>query len=209
MIELHTWGTPNGHKISIALEELGLAYTVVPVNLAEGAQRTAAHLALNPNGKIPAIAHRRDDGGVVTVFESGAILVYLADFTGRLLGRDGQERADALAWTFWQVGGLGPMLGQWMYFTRSAPAPQPEAIARYRDETLRLLQVLDRRLDGREHLAGRLSIADIANFGWADAALRLFVPTLGEGAPPLTHARRWLAQLSARPGFLRGRQVPG
>lgn len=205
MIELYTWGTPNGQKVSIMLEECGLPYVVHPVDISSGAQNEPECRAINPNGKIPAIVDI--DGGERTViFESGAILVHLAEKVGRLLLKSGQGRSDALAWTFWQVGGLGPMLGQWLHFQRAAPDPIPYAITRYRTEVARVMSVLDTRLSEREYLAGDYSIADIATYPWAAAAQRFL--SAEADAPVFASARRWLETMGARPAVVAGLAVP-
>ena len=204
MITLHAAGTPNGQKISIMLRELDVPFDVRLLKLGEGEQRDPAFLAINPNGKIPAITDTLETGQRIRVFESGAILVYLAEKHGRLLPASGSARFEALAWTFWQVGGLGPMLGQWLHFSRAAPAPDPYATERYRTECLRLLGVLDGRLEQVAYLAETYSIADIACFTWTAAAFRLLgeeVPDLGERFP---HASRWLEAISAREAVRQG-----
>jgi GST-like protein len=204
MITLYAAGTPNGQKIAIMLRELDVPFDVRLLKLGDGEQRDPAFLAINPNGKIPAITDTLETGQRIRVFESGAILVYLAEKHGRLLPAAGDERYEALAWTFWQVGGLGPMLGQWLHFSRAAPEPNPYASERYRTECLRLLGVLDGRLQQVACLAGTYSIADIACFPWAAAAFRLLgadTPDLGERFP---HASRWLDTLSERDAVRQG-----
>jgi GSH-dependent disulfide-bond oxidoreductase len=170
MIDLYTWNTPNGQKVSIMLEEIGLPYQIFPINIAQGEQHSESFLAINPNGKIPAIIDRSVEGGQ-RVFESGAILIYLAEKVGKLLPVNGGDRAEALAWTFWQVGGLGPMIGQWGHFSRSAPEKIPYAINRYLDESVRLLNVLNSHLNNRTFIADDYSIADIMNYTWASSGL--------------------------------------
>lgn len=204
MIDLYTAGTPNGQKASIMLEECGFPYTAHAVDIRGGEQNSASYRAINPNGKIPAIVDH-DGGDQIVVFESGAILVYLAEKVGRLLPASGQARADALAWTFWQVGGLGPMVGQWLHFQRAAPEPILYAIDRYRREVERLLGVLDARLTDHEYLAGDYSIADIASFTWAAAGMR-FLGDAAEGA--FSSAKRWVEQVGARPAVIAGIAVP-
>ncbi len=153
-IELYTANTPNGQKPAIMLEEIGIPYQIFPVNIGQGEQHTDTFLAINPNGKIPAIV---DNGQ--RVFESGAILIYLAEKSGKLLPTDGKNRSAVLAWTFWQVGGLGPMIGQWGHFSRSAPEKIPYAINRYLDESVRLLNVLNTHLTDRTFIADDYSLA--------------------------------------------------
>lgn len=168
MIDLHYWPTPNGHKIAIFLEEAGLDYQLCPVNIAEGEQFRPEFLRISPNNRIPAIVdHDPADGGEpISLFESGAILEYLAEKTGRFLPADPRRRWESLAWLYWQVGGLGPMLGQNHHFNRYAPEKIPYAIDRYTRETMRLYRILDRRLAGREFIADDYSIADMACYPW-------------------------------------------
>ena len=201
MIELYTAATPNGWKASVRLEEVELPYEVRALKLSEGEQRLPAFLAINPNGRIPAIIDR-DEGGLA-VFESGAILVYLAEKTGRLLPTERRPRAEVMSWLMFQMGGVGPMQGQINVFRNYAPEKIPYAIERYTTETKRLYGVLDRRLADREFLAGEYSIADIANFCWVRthewSGLSL------DGLPNLA---RWRATLEARPAVERGVGVP-
>lgn len=201
MIELHTAATPNGYKISIALEELGLPYEVHRVDLGAGEQKSEAFSKLNPNSKIPVIVDR-DDGDLV-VFESGAILVHLAEKAGRLLPVDRHDRSRALQWLFFQVGNLGPMMGQANVFTRYAPERIEYAIGRYQRECRRLFEVLDGRLAEVEYLAGEYSIADIANFCWARTHRWSRIDVDG-----LPHLHRWLAAIAARPAVVRGLAIP-
>ena len=168
MIDLYTWGTPNGRKTSIALEELGLPYRAHPVDITKEEQFEPAFLAISPNNKIPAIVDPEGPGGQpISLFESGAILIYLAEKTGRLLPSDARRRYDAMQWLMWQMGGFGPMLGQAHHFRRFAPERVPYAIERYDKETRRLYGVLDGHLGEAEYLAGAYSTADIATFPWA------------------------------------------
>jgi GST-like protein len=204
MIDLHYWPTPNGWKVSIALEETGLPYRVLPVDLGRGEQLRPEFLAISPNGRIPALVdHAPADGGApLALFESGAILVYLAEKSGRFLPGDARGRAEVLAWLFWQVGGLGPMLGQHGHFALYAPERVPYAIERYRREAERLYGVLERRLEGRAHLCGEYSIADMACWPW--------VVTWKEQGIPLASypsLRRWYDALKERPGLRRGYEV--
>jgi GSH-dependent disulfide-bond oxidoreductase len=169
MIELHYWPTPNGHKITLFLEETGLPYTIKPVNIGKGEQFEPGFLAISPNNRMPAIVDTAptDGGESISVFESGAILQYLAEKTGRFLPKDLRGRTTVMQWLFWQVGGLGPMLGQNHHFNRYAPEKIPYAIERYVRETRRLYGVLDKRLDGRDFIAGKeYSIADMAAYPW-------------------------------------------
>lgn len=199
MIDLHFWPTPNGLKISIALEELGLPYTVHPVDIGKGEQFKPEFLAISPNNRIPAIVDR-DTG--ISVFESGAILVYLAEKTGTFLPAGGQARAEVLQWLMWQMGGLGPMAGQAHHFRQYAPEPIPYGIERYTREVTRLYGVLDRRLAQREFVAGELSIADFAIFPWVAPWEQQ-----GQVLADFAHVSRWFATMAARPGVDRGRRV--
>jgi len=209
MITLYTWTTPNGRKIPVALEEMGLPYEVRTVNIGANEQFAAAFLAVSPNNKIPAIVDHGAAGGPVSVFESGAILVYLAEKSGMLLPSTGAARAKVLEWLFWQVGGIGPMLGQLFYFAVRAPEKLPPAIARFQDEANRLFGVMERRLAEAPYLGGdAYSIADIATYPWVSAAIPLVRAGGGEALGPLPCVDRWLAELGARPAVQRGMAVP-
>jgi GST-like protein len=200
MIDLHYWTTPNGHKITMFLEETGLPYNIVPVNLIENEQFKPDFLAIAPNNKIPAIVDHDPVGGgaAISIFESGAILLYLAEKSGRLMPADMRRRIEATQWLFWQVAGLGPMPGQLIFFLRNSEKI-PFAIDRYRNETARLFGVLDKRLEGREWLAGDdYSIADIAAYGWS-APYSLFDIDIDE-YPAL---ERWLEAVASRPATKR------
>ena len=201
MIELYTAATPNGQKASIALEELELPHTVHPIDLGKLEQKKEWFLRLNPNGRIPVIVDRENDDHVV--FESGAILLYLAEKTGRLLPADPAARSQVIQWLMFQMGGIGPMQGQANVFYRYAPEPIPYAIERYQNETRRLYEVLDRRLSGRDYLVGDYSIADIASFTWVSAH-----EWSGVSLDGLGHVRRWLERIEARPAVQRGLAVP-
>ena len=171
MIDLYTWTTPNGRKASIMLEEVGLPYTVKAVNIGKDEQFSSEFLSVSPNNKIPAILDHDAEGGPLAIFESGAILVYLAEKTGRLLATSGPQRFKALEWTFWQMGGLGPMLGQLAYFAVRATVKSPDAVERFTTEAARLFGVMEKRLAQEPYLAGAdYSIADIACYGWTFAA---------------------------------------
>ena len=197
MIELHYWPTSNGQKISMALEEMGLPYEIHPVNIAKGEQFKPEFIAISPNNRIPAIVDRDPPGGgaPIAIFESGAILVYLAEKTGQFMPRDLRGRSEVLQWVFWQVGGLGPMAGQKGHFLHSAPEPIPYAIDRYTKETDRLLGVLDRRLEGRDFICGGYSIADMACYGCVFSQQRR-EPAILANFP---NARRWVEAIKARP----------
>ncbi len=201
MIDLYTAATPNGYKASIALEELELPYTVHPVNLSKLEQKEEGFLKLNPNGRIPVIVDRENDD--LVVFESGAILLYLAETTGRLIPADPKARSQVIQWLMFQVGGIGPMQGQANVFYRYAPEPIPYAIERYQKETRRLYEVLERRLAGRDYLVGDYSIADIASFTWVSTH-----EWSGVSLDGLDHVGRWLKRIEARPAVQRGLTVP-
>ena len=209
MITLYTWTTPNGRKISIALEELGLPYEVKPVNIGKDEQFAPDFLAVSPNNKIPAIVDHEAEGGPLSIFESGAILTYLAEKTGRLLAPSGPARFKALEWLHWQMGGLGPMLGQLGFFAVRSTEKAPLAIRRFTEEADRLLGVMERRLSGVPYLAGAdYSIADIAAYPWTLAATSFMKEPLAESlaAKPAVHA--WLARVGERPAVARGLAVP-
>lgn len=200
MIELYTAGTPNGWKISIALEELGLPYRTHAIKLMEGEQKQPEFLRLNPNGRIPVIVDTDDD---LTIFESGAILVHLAEKTGRLMGEDRATRSRALQWLMFQMGGIGPMMGQANVFYRYFPEKIQPAIDRYHGEVKRLFGVLDAQLAGQDYLAGPYTIADIANWSW----VRIH-DWGGVGIEGFDHLQRWLDRIEARPAVQRGVRVP-
>ncbi len=201
MIDLYTAATPNGYKASIALEELERPYTVHPVDLSKLEQKEEGFLQLNPNGRIPVLVDRENDDHVV--FESGAILLHLAETTGRLIPADPKARSQVIQWLMFQMGGIGPMQGQANVFYRYAPEPIPYAIERYQKETRRLYEVLERRLAGRDYLVGDYSIADIASFTWVRAH-----DWSGVSLEGLGHGRRWLERIEARPAAQRGLMVP-
>ena len=207
MIDLYTWTTPNGRKIPIMLEELGLAYRVHPVDIGQNQQFAPDFLAISPNNKIPAIIDQNAPGGPQPVFESGAILVYLAEKTGRLLAPSGRARVAALEWTFWQVGGLGPMAGQLGYFALRAPEASELAIDRFGDEVRRLLGVMEGRLGKVPYLAGEAySIADIASYAWTRAALET-LEKIQPDKPALPAVRAWLSAVGSRPAVIKGMDV--
>ena len=201
MIELFSAATPNGYKISIALEELALPYTLRVIDFSRNEQKEDWFLALNPNARIPVIVDR-DRGGFV-VFESGAILVYLAEKTGRLLPADPAGRSLVLQWLMFQMAGIGPMMGQANVFFRYLPEKVPIAIGRYHAEVKRLFRVLDGRLAQHEYLAGDYSIADIANWSWVRTWKWSGVPI-----DDLPHLSRWIEQIRARPAVQAGLQQP-
>ncbi|MHC8301212.1 glutathione S-transferase family protein [Pseudomonas sp. ZS1P83] len=201
MIDLYTAATPNGHKVSIVLEELGLPYTVHSLSFDKKEQKSKDFLKINPNGRIPAIVDRAN--GDFAVFESGAILIYLAELSGKLLPKDPRGRSVVLQWLMFQVGGIGPMQGQANVFFRYFPEKLQGAIDRYQHETRRLYEVLDTRLQAVEFLAGEYSIADIATFPWVRGHEWSGVAV--DGLPAL---QRWMATLEARPAVQRGLLVP-
>ena len=201
MIDLYTAATPNGHKVSIALEELGLPYTLRVLDLARSEQKAPAFLAINPNGRIPAIVDRGADD--FAVFESGAILIYLAEKTGRLMPADAKGRSRVLQWLMFQMGGIGPMMGQANVFFRYFPEKIPAVIDRYQGESKRLFRVLDGQLKDHEYLAGDYSIADIANWAWVRTHR-----WSGVDMDDLPHLRRWRDAIRARPAVQRGIEQP-
>ena len=201
MIELLTAATPNGWKVSIALEELGLPYRVRKISFDKKEQKEPWYLKLNPNGRIPTIVDH--DNGGFAVFESGAILMYLAEKTGRLMPTDVKGRSLVIQWLMFQMGGIGPMMGQANVFYRYAPERIPYAIERYQREVRRLFEVLDKRLGEHEFLAGDYSLADIANWSWVRGYQWSGVTLDG-----LTHLKRWLDAIGQRPAVKRGIDVP-
>jgi GST-like protein len=200
MIELHYWTTPNGHKVTLFLEEAGLDYTIVPVNISKGDQFKPEFLAISPNNRIPAIIDRApaDGGAPIPVFESGAILLYLAEKTGKFLPADLRGRKSALEWLFWQMGGLGPMAGQNHHFSQYAPEKLPYAIERYVKETNRLYGVLDKRLAGRAFVADSYSIADMAAYPWIVLHERQ-----GQNLDDFPNLKRWFETIKERPATQR------
>lgn len=204
MIDLYSWTTPNGRKVSIFLEEAGLPYRVHPIDISKGDQFKPEFVAVNPNSKIPAIVDPEGpDGRPLAVFESGAILIYLAEKTGRFLPRDARGRTVAIEWLMFQMGGVGPMFGQTHHFRRFAPEQIPYAIERYTKETQRLYGVLDRRLGEAEYLAGEYGIADMATYPWVARH-----EWQGVALEDFGNVKRWFDAISARPAVQRGMQVP-
>ena len=204
MIELYTWGTPNGRKVSIMLEELGLPYNVHAINIGKDDQFKPEYIAINPNSKIPSIVDPEGpDGAPISLMESGAILVYLAEKTGKLLPESKRGRSVAMQWLMFQMGGVGPMFGQVHHFLRAAKEPVPYAIERYTKETRRLYGVLDARLADREYLADEYSIADIATYPWV--ARYEWHKTRLEDYP---NVKRWYDAIGARPAVQKGMAVP-
>ena len=204
MIDLYTWSTPNGRKVSIMLEEVSLAYKVHAINIGKDDQFKPEYIAINPNSKIPSIVDPEGpDGKPVSLMESGAILVYLSDKTGKLTPQSKHGRYEALQWLMFQMGGVGPMFGQVHHFLRAAKEPVPYAIERYTKETRRLYGVLDARLKDREYLAGEYSIADIATYPWV--ARYEWHKTRLDDFP---NVKRWFDAISGRPAVERGMKVP-
>jgi len=209
MITLYTWTTPNGRKASIALEELGLPYEVHAINIGKDEQFSPAFLAIAPNNKIPAIVDDGAEGGPLSIFESGAILTYLAETTGKLLAPSGPARFKALEWLHWQIGGLGPMLGQLGFFALRAPEKAPIAIERFTTEAGRLLSVMEQRLAAEPYLAGEdYSIADIACYPWTFAAKTFLKDVLQAQWQDKPGIEGWLDRVGARPAVQRGMAVP-
>jgi GST-like protein len=201
MIELFTAATPNGWKASITLEELGLPYSVRKISFDNKEQKEPWFLKINPNGRIPAIIDH--DNGDFAVFESGALMIYLAEKTGKLLPKDVKGRSLVIQWLMFQMGGIGPMMGQANVFYRYAPERLPYAIDRYQREVRRLFEVLDQRLEDHEYLAGDYSIADIANWSWAHS-----YKWSGVAIDGLVHLERWLDAVGARPAVKIGKDIP-
>jgi GST-like protein len=208
MIDLYTWTTPNGRKISIMLEEVGLPYRVVPVDLTKEEQLAPAFTAITPNQKIPAIVDHDVDGGPLTIFESGAILIHLAEKTGRLLPTDVRARAATMQWLMFQMSQVGPMIGQTGHFVNQAPEKIPYAIQRFVGESVRIVGVLDQGLRGKDYLTGEYSIADVATYPWIVAAWEPFQRMMPEKVGEMVNVRRWLDRVGARPAVQRGMAVP-
>ena len=205
MIDLYYWTTPNGHKITLFLEEAGLEYKIHPVNIGKGEQFAPEFLKIAPNNRIPAIVDNAPAGGgkPISVFESGAILLYLAGKTGKFIPKDLRGQVTTLEWLMWQMAGLGPMAGQNHHFANYAPEKIPYAIERYVKETSRLYAVLDKRLDGRDYIAGReYTIADMACYPW------IIPDRQGQNIDEFPNVKRWFDAVGARPAVQRGMAVP-
>lgn len=201
MIDLYTWNTPNGRKAAIMLEEIHSPYALKAINISTGAQKQADFLAINPNGRIPAIY---DHSTHTRVFESGAILIYLAEKSGMFLPNTTRERAEVMSWLFWQGGGLGPMLGQYNHFS-GLTGEHSYALNRYQDESLRLLGVINNRLEENEFLAGSAySIADIMNYPWVETAYQTLLPNKPDTALSLPALQRWKDTIAQRPQVITG-----
>ena len=204
MIDLYTWGTPNGRKVSVMLEEIDLPYQVFPINISKDEQFDPDFLKISPNNKIPAIVDTDGpDGAPIALFESGAILIYLAEKTGKFLPSEPRTRYDVLQWLMFQMGGVGPMFGQAHHFRRFAPEQIPYAIDRYSNETKRLYGVMDKRLADHEYLAGAYSIADIATFPWAARH-----EWQGVDLAEFPNLKRWYDVIWDRPAVKKGFEVP-
>ena len=203
MIGLDYWTTPNGHKITIFLEETGLPYRLIPVNISKGEQFDPEFLRISPNNRIPAIVDHAplDGGGPLPMFESGAILLYLADKVGRFIARDGRTRLACIEWLFWQMGNLGPMNGQNHHFSLYAPEKIPYAIDRYVRESGRLYAVLNRRLAERDYIAGDYSIADMASYPWINPERQ------SQDMAQFPHLARWRARIRERPAVQRAYEL--
>ncbi len=200
MIDLYTWTTPNGRKASIMLEEIGLPYKAHPIDISKDEQFAPAFLKIAPNNRIPAIV---DNDNGMSLMESGAILIYLADKTGKLLPKSGKERYQVIEWTMWQMGGLGPMLGQVHHFVKYNPGKAPYAEERFSKETQRLYKVLNTQLEGKDFICGEYSIADIACWPWVS---RFEWQGIDMNAFP--NVKRWYLKVAARPAVQKGYQVP-
>ena len=203
MIDLHYWPTPNGHKVTIFLEETGLEYRIVPINIRKGEQFAPGFLKISPNNRMPAIVDHEGPGGApFALFESGAILLYLAEKTGKLMPTEMRARYTVIQWLMFQMAGIGPMMGQMGHFKNAAPEKLAYAIERYTNESRRLFGVMDKRLADAAYLGGEYSIADIANYPWVRIAERDPVQL-----EPLPHLRRWLKAIDERPAVKRGLAV--
>lgn len=207
MIDLYTWGTPNGHKISIMLEETGLDYKVHPINIGKEEQFSPEFLKISPNNKIPAIVDNDVDGAPISVFESGAILIYLAEKTGKFLPTDPAKRAETLQWMMWQIGGYGPITGQFYHFRnlREKPEHSEYAFNRFTNEVRRLHTVLNKQLEGKTYITGEYSIADIALYSWLKNGYNL---AEGGSNPEFANIEKWLVTMAERPAVGRGLSVP-
>jgi GST-like protein len=202
MIDLFYWSTPNGWKITIMLEECGLPYKIFPVNIGRGEQFKPDFLAISPNNRMPAIVDHDAEGGPIAIFESGAILQYLAEKSGKFWPRETRARYEVTQWLFWQMGGLGPMAGQANHFRAYAPEKLPYAIDRYTKEVNRLFGVMNHRLADREYLAGEYSIADMASWPWVLPAERM-----GQDLNEFPHLKRWFEAVGARPAVQKRTEI--
>jgi GSH-dependent disulfide-bond oxidoreductase len=208
MIDFYTWATPNGRKVSILLEELAVPYRTIAVDIGSGQQHTPEFRAINPNGKIPAIVDQDAAGGPLAIFESGAILIYLAEKHGRFLATEPRARALAMEWLMFQMAGIGPFLGQVNYWMNTAPEKLAPAIQRYLDESVRLMTVFNGALAGRDYIAGEYSIADMASYPWIAAAWGPFSAMLPEKVREMPELGAWIERVGARDAVKRGMAVP-
>ena len=208
MIDLYTWTTPNGRKISIMLEETGLPYKVIPVNLTKNEQFSPEFTAINPNQKIPAIVDHDVPGGPLSIFESGAILFHLAEKTGKFFPSDARGRSRVMEWLMYQMSHVGPIIGQTGHFINQAPEKIRYAIQRFVNESVRIVGVLNVGLRESEFLAGAYSIADIATYPWVTAAWGPFKSMMPEKIGEFANVQRWLDAMAARPAVQRGMAVP-
>jgi GSH-dependent disulfide-bond oxidoreductase len=208
MIDLYTWTTPNGRKISIMLEEIGLPYKTIPVDLGKQQQLEPAFTAITPNQKIPAIVDHDVPGGPLAIFESGAILIHLAEKTGTLLPTEVRGRAATMQWLMFQMSHVGPIIGQTGHFLQQAPEKIPYAIQRFVGESVRIVGVLDQGLKGRDYLAGEYSIADVATYPWVVAAWAPFKQMMPEKIGELANVQAWIDRMAARPAVARGMAIP-
>jgi GST-like protein len=206
MIDLYTWTTPNGRKVSVMLEECGLPYTVHPINIREGDQFKPEFVAICPNSKIPAIVDRDENN--LSIFESGAILIHLAEKTGKFLPKAVAPRVKVMEWLMWQMANVGPMIGQAGHFLNQAPEKIPYAINRYVTESTRLVKVMDAQLAHAEYLAGEYSIADIACYPWISAAFPIIKQTNAEALGEGKNVQRWIDAICARAAVKKGMEVP-
>ncbi len=208
MLTFYTWHGPNSRKVAIMLEEIAAPYTVSLVDITKNEQHKPDFLRISPNNKIPAIVDHDAEGGPRAVFESGAILLYLAEKSGRFLPKAGQARADAVSWLLWSMSGLGATLPQFHHFGDREAETKPAVLTRFYDETVRLFKVLERRLAEREYLAGEYSIADMPTYASSVGQLPNVKKKLGEKLGPTPGIDRWLAAIAARPAVQRGMKVP-
>ncbi len=204
MIDLYTWTTPNGRKPSIMLEECGLDYKVHPINIGKDEQFAPDFLKISPNNKIPAIVDHDGVGGPTSIFESGAILIYLAEKTGKFLPKQEPARSQVMSWLMFQMGGIGPMMGQFSHFARFSNEKIPYAINRYETETHRLFGVMEKTLNGSDYLAGNYSIADIATYPWVSVGFNM----LEMDSEKYPNIEGWLDRIDERPAVQRGMAVP-
>lgn len=208
MIDLYTWTTPNGRKVSIMLEEAGLPYKVIPVDLTKEEQLKPEFIKLNPNSKIPAIVDNDVDGGPLSIFESGAILIHLGEKTGKFLPKDVRNRSQVMQWLMYQMSHVGPMIGQAGHFVNQAPEKIPYAMQRFINESFRIIGVLNVGLEGKDFLAGDYSIADMATYPWVQAAWGPFQGMMPDKVGELGNVQRWLDRMAARPAVAKGMAVP-